>query len=522
MKQKSRFRISVFGATLISAALFTGCGKAPQPPDADTVAVFEGGRITRQEAKADIAKLITAFGKDNETARRLRNRDSYRKFVEGMILDRMVMRKITDLKLDNRKNITHVMKHVSEDMNISELHSRAHEQQIKVSDEEIRNRYEQDRQDFGQATLSQATEQIRAQLLAEKEKVYFQDYIDNLRLNAAISRYDELLVVPEPGQADLRMEYDQNRAAYTDKSFEEARDSVYETVHAKNTERWLQETRNRTLMTIHGKRFTVGEFYDEFEELPALEQERYKDFESRKILLDRLIDRLLVVEDTFDQVLNAETRNERGHIREDILRQVLHQEEVDDQIQVSDEEIQDFFQKNSAMFVSSPRVQINYIRIGAGQTDAERSTAEKKVKAAYEKLKPGLFRKGEPFEKVAEEYSEDPETAKNGGALSGWISENNEIFTEIANHGFHENVLGLGEKDISRPFLFRGSYYLVQVRERQEPNPMAFEEAREMIENEIKARKHEQLAEQMESTLLKQANPIIFDKVIDLMLKEDA
>jgi parvulin-like peptidyl-prolyl isomerase len=522
MKQKTRFRISVFAATLISVALFSGCGKSSQPPDADTVAVFEGGRITRQDVKASLDKIFTAFGKNNEAARQLRNRDSYRKIVEGMVLDRMVIRKITDLKLDNRKNISHVMKHVSEDMNISELHSRAHEQQIKVSDEEIRNRYEQDRTDFGQATLVQATEQIRTQILAEKEKIYFQDYLDTLRLNAAISRNDELLQVPEPNEADLRMYYEQNRAAYPGKPFEEARDAVFEAVRAKDSERWFQEIRNRTLMTIHGKRFTVGEFYDELEELPDAERERYGDFESRKMLLDKLIDRLLLVEDSFDQVLSAETRNETGHIREDILRQILHQEEVDDRIQVSNEEIQDFFQKNSAMFVSSPRVQINYIRIGAGQTDAERSTAEKKVKAAYEKLKPGLFRKGEPFEKVAEEYSEDPETAKNGGALSGWISENNEIFTEIANHGFHENVLGLGEKDISRPFLFRGSYYLVQVRERQEPNPMAFEEAREMIENEIKARKHEQLAEQVESTLLKQANPIIFDKVIDLMLKEDA
>jgi hypothetical protein len=42
-----------------------------------------------------------------------------------------------------------------------------------------------------------------------------------------------------------------------------------------------------------------------------------------------------------------------------------------------------------------------------------------------------------------------------------------------------------------------------------------------MIESEIKARKYDELAEQMENTLLKQANPVIFEKVIDLMLKED-
>jgi parvulin-like peptidyl-prolyl isomerase len=436
-----------------------------------------------------------------------------------MVLDRLVKRKIIDMKLDKRKNIKHVMKHVSEELNIATLHTRAHDQQIKVSDTEVKNRYENDRALYGQTTLAQASAQIREQLQADKEKQYFDDYLENLRKNAAITRNDELLQVPEPNEADLRMHYEQNRASYPKVSFKNSRESINKTLQTINAERWFRENRHRTLVTIHGKRFTVGEFYDEIEELPLAEQRKYQDFDSRKALLDKMIDRIIVVEDTYDQMLSTETKDERGHIRDDILRQVLHQEEVDDQIKISEEEIKSFYENHSGAFSNPPRVKINYLRIYAGQTDAERKQAEVKVKEAYGKLKPGLFRKGEPFGKIAMEYSEDPETATTGGSLDGWISETTGIIEEFANHGFHENVLGLGEEDISRPFLFNSSYYIVQVRSRQEPSPMPFNEARERIEIELKARKHEEMTLKMEETLLSQADLIIFDKVIESILK---
>lgn len=522
MEQKNRPIRPFVVAALLSAILLSGCGSSPQPPDADTVAVFEGGRITRQEIKKTIGELQKAFEKNSEVTKRLREKSTYRKLIEEMALDKVINNKITAMKLDNRKNIKHAMKHISEELNISELLSKSHKQDIKVSDEEVKERYERDRAAFGEATLAQATERLRSLLQAEKEQRSFQEYLENLRKNAVITRYDELLQVPEPMEADVRMHYEQNRNAYPGKSFEEARSDVVKAVQAKNTAIWFQEKQNRTLMTIHGKPFTVGEFFEEFEEFPITERERYGDFEGKKKLLDKMVDRLLLVEDSYDQMLSTETKDQRDHIRQDILKKVLHQEEVDDQIQVSEEEMQAFFKENSELFIEPPQVRINYIRISAGQTDAERNQAERKVKDAYSKLKPGLFKKAEPFAKIAEEYSEDPETAKNGGALEGWISEKTEMIEEIASHGFHENVLGLGEQDISLPFIYFNSYYIVQVRERQEPSNMAYEQARETIKMEINSRKHEEKTLEMEKALRKQAGLIIFDKTLDSMLKEDA
>jgi parvulin-like peptidyl-prolyl isomerase len=506
---------------ILLALAFWGCGDSQLPPDPDTAATFNGGNVTRQEVQEAIGNLSEHFGEDKAALEQLHNKITYKRLITGMVLDRMVKQKIKAMKLDSRENIKHVMKHVSEDLNIDQMHSRAHKGQIEVTDEEIRNRYNQNRASFGQITLAQATSRIRGVLQNEKEKRYFENYLSELRENAVITRNDELLQIPEPDEVELRAYYEQNRSSYTGQTFEDAQNRIFEAVDVRNTEKWFKDNGSRTLMTIHGKRFTLGEFYEEFTELPDIEKERYKDFESRRSLLDRLIERLLIVEDTYDQMLSTETRSDFDHIREDILKQVLHQEEVDDKIQVTDEEVQAFYDKNTAAYVKPPRVQVNYIRVSLGQSDADQERAEKKIKDAFAKLKPGLFKQGTPFSTIAMGYSEDPETAKNGGALEGWISEDANIIAEIANHGFHENVLGLGENEISRPFIFRGSYYIVQVRKRQDPMPIPFEEARELIKSDLKARKHEELTRDMEKTLIEQAGIVIFDSVIETMLAKN-
>lgn len=504
---------------MVFFVLISACQTSPQPPDVDTAAVFKGGTVTRQEVKDAVDKLLGALGDKGDASKHFNTSKMYRQIIEKIALDQMIKLRISELKLDKRESFTHAMKHISEELNISKLHTRAHDQQIKVSAEEIRKRYEQEQTLYGQASLSEATEAIRSQLEAEKEAQYFEKYLDDLRKKAAVTRYDELLMAPEPNEAELRMHYEQNRSIYAKASFDEAKQGVKDKLIIDTTEKWFQENRYRTLVTIHGKRFTVGEFYDELAELAPSEKALYQNFDSMKLLLDKMIDRMLIVEDTYDQMLDSESKDERGHVSEELLRQVLHQEEVDDQIVISEDEITAFFDKNADSFNTPPRVKINYLRISAGQTDPERAQAEQKVKEAYKRLKPGFFNKGEPFEKIASEYSEDAETAQNGGSIDGWISESAEVIEELAGHGFHENILGLKEKDISRPFMFGGSFYIVQVRKREGPNPVVLADAREAIRGELEARKHQEMTLQMENSLLAQAELIIFDKTIDRMIE---
>lgn len=501
---------------LLAAA---GCKDSQQPPDSDTVAVFDGGTVTRKEVEATIASIKKNLGSGNAEEFRLETKDAHMRIIESIVLDKMVRRKVSELKLDQRENIKHVMKHISEELNISELHSKAHEEnRIEVSEEEIRNRYEGNKEKFGQATLSEASEQIKAWIQSEKEKEYFQTYLKELRQNAVVTIYDELLQLPLPTETDLRVYYDQNRNLYLGKTFAEVKDHIYDVVSKTEEERWIFENGSKTLLTVHGKRFTLGEFYEEISELSAADQNIYKDYESRRVLLERMIDRLVLVEDAYDQLLNSKTQNEQGHVREDILMKVMHQEDVDDKIKISTEDVKSYFDKNFEKFEHPPKVKINYIRVRAGESEPENEQAKEKILEAYNKVTPGYFKKEEAFGVVAAQYSEDKETANNAGVLDKWITEDSNINSEIVNHKFHKIVLNLKKNEVSTPFYFHGSYYIVQVRERQEPKPMTFDEASRIIEAELQNRKHEDLTRQMEQTLLDQSKLVVFETVVKSML----
>ncbi len=513
-----RQQITFFLALLL--ILNFGCDRKAESPDPGIIATFSGGQITRKQVEDYIKSLIQEVGSD--ALKEIRRKDVIENVVKTLTVDYIVKEKIKQKKLGKRENIKHVMKHISEELNIEKLHSQAHQKKIKVTESEIRRYYEQNRDQYNGRSLSEAREEIHNILQMQKEKPYFQNYIEELKKKAEITRNYQLLNVPEPGEVNPRLNYgDQSRVSGSAKKppAEETKD--FRALQKQEMEKkWFKQNQNKTLFTIHGKRYTVGEFYRELEELPLQEREKYKGFEGLKKLVDRMIERMLVLEDTYDQMLQVENKEQFEHMREDILKQLLHQEEVDDKIEVSEEEMKAFYSERQEQFVEPPSVKISYIRIGRGQAKDEYDRGEKKAKEAYKKLKPGFWKKGEPFEKVAREYSEDPETAKNGGVIDKWISESADMFVEIASHPFHENVLGLSAGEISSPFYLQGSWYIVKVRERKEPRPLSFEEVREQIETELTARKHEELTHDMGNQLLEQANLVVYDDVVESILNK--
>lgn len=500
--------------------LVAGCRKKENSPDPTIVAQFKGGQVTRKEVKEQIDLLIQEA--PPEVVKQIQHRDVYEDMIRRIVLDSMITKKIKAKNLDAREDVKHAMKHVSEELNMDELHSRAHKSKIKISEADIRSYYEDNREQFVDMPLIEVKDEIRAILEPEKEKEYFEDYMEELKKNAVITREDSLLKIPEASETDYRIYYEENRKKYgvPEQSFSEVRAQVVIDLNRDETEKWFKQNQNRTLFTVHGKRHTVGEFYTEFKELEPDSQEQYSSFEGMKQLVDKVIDRLLVVEDTYDQMLDTKTREDTAYLKEDILRQLLHQEEVDDKLELSDEEVDAYYEMYKNEYVTPPKAKISYIRIGQGESKGENKRAEEVAQKAFKQLKPGFFRKGEPFEEIAREYSEDPETAQTGGEFDSWVSESDNLFEEITSHTFHENVLSLPVGEISYPFQFGGSWYIITVRERKEAEMMLLEDVREHIRLELKTKKHEELTDGMGETLLQEANLVIYDDVINSMLKE--
>ena len=287
------FRQSIALVFALMLLLNFGCDKKDEPPNPNIVATYKGGQITRKEVE-DVTKVMFQ-GSGAEALKQGRGKNMYRIVVRRLVLENLIKEKTREKKLDKRKNFQHVMKHISEEININELHSQAHKSKIKVSESEIRRYYEDNRNQFEDSPLSQAREEIHGILQSAKEKDYFRNYLKELKKNAVITREYQLLKVPEPSDIDLRIKYeDQDKVSgLASNPSPSEKEEFKEIVRNELEQKWFKLNQNRTLFTIHGKRYTAGEFYQELQELPLDEREKFKDFEGRKKLMDQMIERLL-------------------------------------------------------------------------------------------------------------------------------------------------------------------------------------------------------------------------------------
>ena len=197
-----------------------------------------------------------------------------------------------------------------------------------------------------------------------------------------------------------------------------------------------------------------------------------------------------------------------------VIKQMLHQEEIDDQIQLSEEEMLKFYNENTSLLTLPPKARIRYIRIGLGASEDEMRAAQTKADEAYQKLVPGLLQKGADFAEITQQYSEDPESVAKGGEYPGWVGESEDLMTEIQLHPFHEKILTLRLNEISQPFQVDDSLYIVQVLERTEPEKLAFEKAKPYIQEFLTQQKHGELLSQLSQKLFQQNNVVFFESVL--------
>lgn len=301
-------------------------------------------------------------------------------------------------------------------------------------------------------------------------------------------------------------------------SFETVRPQVVAVVQAEAQAKWFEQVGERTLLTLNGRRITAGEFYHEYQELPPEIRVQFSDAAGLRRLADQLVERLLLTEDASNKVLPTENEAEIEENRLLVLRQMLHQEEVEDKIEeVTDEEARAYYDQHQEAMVSPPQARISYIRIGLGQTEDDRQRAQAKADEAYQKVAPpGLLGGGQglDFAEVAREYSEDPETAAKGGERPGWVGESYDLISELAEHPFHAQFLYLPEGSITPPFEYQGSLYIIQVREKRQPQPLTFEEAEPLIRDELTHQKHDALAEQLSQKLIEQAQLVVYEETL--------
>lgn len=147
-------------------------------------------------------------------------------------------------------------------------------------------------------------------------------------------------------------------------------------------------------------------------------------------------------------------------IREDIEIYLLAEKMIGASIEVTEEEMQTYFEENKDSFNQKEQVQASHILV-------EDEAAAKKVRTELDN--------GKDFAELAKEYSTDASNADNGGEL-GYFGKG-----EMAEE-FEKTAFGMDVGAISEPVKTEFGYHIIKVIDKKAAKTAAYDDHKEEIE----------------------------------------
>lgn len=305
------------------------------------------------------------------------------------------------------------------------------------------------------------------------------------------------------------------------KPLEEARETITTKLRAEREQSYYAEKKNEVLLSVNGIRYLLGDFLEEYNALPADLRAHHSTREQKRELVDAVADRILILQSVPARMAQSENQKEMEETRRHVLAEILHDEEMEGKLDVSDAEIEEHYRQNPRHYAAAPKAKISYIRIGKGVDDASRKAAVQKTQTAYKRLQPDApWQKGEDFAVVAKEVSEDPDVAQKGGTFENWITLSPGAIMDSESHLFITTVLSLQQGQISPPFAAGDSYYIVLVREKVDAEPQPLDKVRELVRSDLRDAKHQQALTRFEQKLVERMDLKIHEDRLNQVVEE--
>ena len=223
----------ITGILLVSLFLTSGCGKKKEAPSENVVATYSGKTLTKEDLKNYIRRqgireqehaICEKHGFDHSQCDKLEPCEShplhsmkaYRTMIKTIALEEMMENWAKEKGITRRKDVTHGLKHLVEEINLSTLVASMHEDEIAPDKIEMQQYYEEHREEYKGRSFSEVEDEIKNILAAEKGKEFIPKYIEKLKENAVISKNYDLLKIEEPTEAELRSYYESHKGEYVD------------------------------------------------------------------------------------------------------------------------------------------------------------------------------------------------------------------------------------------------------------------------------------------------------------------
>ncbi|MBI5586260.1 MAG: peptidylprolyl isomerase, partial [Deltaproteobacteria bacterium] len=181
--------------------------------------------------------------------------------------------------------------------------------------------------------------------------------------------------------------------------------------------------------------------------------------------------------------------------QDNLLANELIKEEVINKVNLDEEQVKKYYEKNLTRFKTPDQVRVGsiLIKMNAPPSEDDKKKAREKAEMILKKIKAG-----EDFARLAEEFSDDPASKTKGGDL-GFIPRSQQAapFEKAA----EQAVLALQPGEISEALETPFGYRLVQIGEEKKGEIQSFES----IKDKVRAMALEEVKKEKIKTLVDQA-----------------
>jgi peptidyl-prolyl cis-trans isomerase D len=180
----------------------------------------------------------------------------------------------------------------------------------------------------------------------------------------------------------------------------------------------------------------------------------------------------------------------------DVQMIIADQAQVGQSIQISDAQVESYYNSHKDQFRTPERVQARHILIKTtGKSSQEIAQLKAKAEDLLKQIKGGA-----DFGKLAEKYSEDPGSASKGGDL-GWIVRGQMV------KNFEDTVFSLKPKEISDVITTEYGFHIIQVMDKEPARLRTLAEAKPEIVGNLRNQQvfdiMQNLADQAHAELVK-------------------
>ncbi len=206
----------------------------------------------------------------------------------------------------------------------------------------------------------------------------------------------------------------------------------------------------------------TSELTKRLESLPPQYRSIYSSPEGKQKLLQQIVDeRLIYIAATKKGIEKKKDVLDEFEIAKKNIVISSYVSDLFKEIQISDAEVKDFYDKNQKEFSTKEQAHARHILL---KTEQEALDIKAKLDA------------GEPFEALAKTFSQDPSAAQNGGDL-GFFSKG-DMVPEFELAAFTTEL-----KKVTAPVKTQFGYHLIEVLERKEGSVQALDDT---IKGQIK------------------------------------